>query len=70
MICNVTYYGKTARHLKVRAGWYKHMSALTETRVKKAKNLSLKITALFQGTYILFMVLLGWIMNHANVNAW
>ena len=36
MICNVTYYGKTERHLKVRAGWHKHMSALTERRVNKS----------------------------------
>ena len=37
MICNVTYYGKTESHLKVRAGWHKHMSALTERRVNKSK---------------------------------
>ena len=28
--CNVTYYGETDRHLKVRAGLHEIMSALTE----------------------------------------
>ena len=37
MICNVTYFSKTERHVKVRVGWHKHMSALTERMVNKSK---------------------------------
>ena len=49
MICNVTYYGKTARHLKVRAGWHKHMSILTETRVNKSKKSVVKDHCIVSG---------------------
>ena len=49
LTCNVTYYGETERHLKVRAGWHKSMSALTGKGSIKAKNLPLKITAFFSG---------------------
>ena len=49
LTCNVTYYGETERHLKVRAGWDKSMSGLTGKGSIKAKNLPLKITAFFSG---------------------
>ena len=53
---SVTYYGETERHLKVRAGWHKSMSALTGKGSIKAKNLPLKITAFFQVTCVPLMV--------------
>ena len=49
MICNVTYYGKTERHLKVRAGWHKIMSALTEKRANKSKKSVVKDHCIVSG---------------------
>ena len=49
MICNVTYYGKTERHLKVRAGWHKIMSTLTERRANKSKKSVVKDHCIVSG---------------------
>ena len=49
MICNVTYYGKTERHLKVRAGWRKIMSTLTERRANKSKKSVVKDHCIVSG---------------------
>ena len=49
MICNVTYYGKTERHLKGRADWHKHLSALTERRVNKSKKSVVKDHCIVSG---------------------
>ena len=38
--CNITYYGETERHLKVRAGEHISTSPLTGKRVNNNKNLS------------------------------
>ena len=37
--CNITYYGETERHLKVRASEYISMSLLTRKRVNKNKKI-------------------------------
>ena len=49
MICNVTYYGKTERYLKVRAGWHKIMSTLTERRANKSKKSVVKDHCIVSG---------------------
>ena len=47
--CNVTYYGKSERHLKVRAGEHISTSPLTEKRVHNNKNSSVKDHCLLSG---------------------
>ena len=47
--CNITYYGETDRHLKVRAGEYISTSPLTEKRDNNNKKSSDKDHCLFSG---------------------
>ena len=47
--CNITYYGKTERHLKVRAGDHISMSPLTEKKVINNKKSSVKDHCLSSG---------------------
>ena len=55
--CNITYYGETEFHLKVRAGERLRTSPLTGKRVNKTKNLLLKITAFCQVTCVHLRIL-------------
>ena len=59
--CNITYYGKIERHLKVSAGEHISMSALTGTRVNNNKGIPLKITAFCQVACVPLMILPSWI---------
>ena len=45
--CNVTYYGETERHLKVRAGEHLSISALTNKRVNNNKSSAVKDHCIF-----------------------
>ena len=45
--CNVTYYGETERHLKVRAGEHLSISALTNKRVNNNKRSAVKDHCIF-----------------------
>ena len=47
--CNITYYGETERHLKVRAGKHRSTSALTGKRVINNKKSSVKDHCLLSG---------------------
>ena len=55
--CNITYYGKIERHLKVSAAEHISMSALTGTRVNNNKGIPLKITAFCQVACVPLMIL-------------
>ena len=52
--CNITYYGKTERYLKVRAGDHISTSPLTEKRVHNNKKSSVKNHCLLSGYVCLF----------------
>ena len=45
--CNVTYYGETERHLKIRAGEHLSISALTNKRVNNNKRSAIKDHCIF-----------------------
>ena len=53
-ICNITCYGKTECHLKVRAGEHISMSPLTRKRVNNNKKSSVKDHCLLSGHVCLF----------------
>ena len=55
--CNITYYGETERHHKVRAG--EHISTSREKESIITRNLPLKITAFCQVTFARLMILLS-----------
>ena len=68
--CNITYYGETQSHLKVRAGEYISTSPLTGERVRNNKNLPSKTSFFCQVTCVDFMVLPSWIISHISLNVW
>ena len=53
---NITYYGETGRHLKVRAGKHINTSPLTRKRVNNNKKSSVKDHCLLSGHVCLFKV--------------
>ena len=55
--CNITYYGETERHLKVRAGERISTCPLTGKRVINKKKIPLKISAFCQVTCVYLMIL-------------
>ena len=68
--CNITYYGKTERNLKVRAGEHISKSPLKGKRNNNKKKSSVKNHCLLPGHVCSFEILLFWIMSHTSLNAW
>ena len=50
--CNITYYGESERHLKVKAGEHISMSPLTGKRINNNKKSSVKDIYIYIDNYI------------------
>ena len=68
--CNITYYGETERHLKVRAGEYISASPLTVKGVNNNKKSSVKDDCFLSSHVRSFNDLPSWIMSDTNLNVW
>ena len=68
--CNINYYGKTERHLKVRAGEHIRSSPLTGKSVNNNKKTSVKDRWLLSGHMFHLTISPFWIMSHTSLNGW
>ena len=69
--CNITYYGETECHFKVRAGEHISTFPLTAKRVNNNKQSFVKDYTTFSLVmYVHLMILLSWIMSHTSLNVW
>ena len=68
--CNITYYGKTERHLNVRPGEHLSLLALPGRRVNNNRKLAVKDHCFFLITWILLKIFQFWRMSQTLSNFW